>query len=106
MDKDLSYVLKNISGIWYNNDYFFDFFSLEGKESDIIAFTNRKEFPKFGKFGKFWIRKEFDSYILQIIIFYGENPINQMVFKIEEIDGTIGRMCLSGNEMLSLAKVV
>ena len=106
MDERLFYIEENISGIWDNNGYSFVLKMRADGDTNSISFTDKENFPKTGSMGKFFIVKEDYYYILRLIFLKGNDAVNAMDFKIDDIDAATNKMQLSHNGIiLNLTRV-
>lgn len=97
-EKEILFEIDNcLPGYWANERYVFSF---NPGEPRIGSFTNEEVFPKTGipfKYQTFI--KDFSPYLR---LFYGDNGINVLEFRINEIDCSIKKLKLSTDDGLVL----
>jgi hypothetical protein len=104
MNKDFSYIEKNITGGWEDNNYSFTFIFGENGGTNQAIYINKKLFPNTCAQGKFLIVEEVDCFSLEIFFFQDDTLINKMILKIEDLGNTILRIRSLSNEVINFAK--
>ena len=105
MNKILTHIEQNITGIWYNNNNNYSFAFSKNGSSNNVSYKNKKIFPNGGSQGKFWIKEHAYGYVLEIILFDGENPASKMILIVEDFDSTSLKVRSINNDVEIFTKV-